>query len=278
MLGLERETEPTINIKNFNLEELARSDRQLSPRSFVAIAHDIPGNSHIVGLTYQCDFKAEEEWGIGDIAKVLNNGRDGEVILNKDSKKHIAFFSDCNGMVISTSPLSYQTLKWGEQGGERFETGRLREEYPESWERLLDYTQGVKSRWTLERAPFTELKAMAKEFEISPIPRSRKELAIVLSQHPRLKEEKSKPLAWPGYFQDGKNLILRADEGPTSEVLKALIESAKSGNLMLINSSVVFARGMILYDVRSETKELKKERAVQIKEYRKNMKVLERLN
>lgn len=248
------------------LEELTEYGEHNSPRFFGIDILEQPDGDPIIGIGYQCDFKAEEEWGISDLRKAFTTDNQRRFHMTKASKANVAVFTDVNGLVLSTSPVSETSPKWGHEFGYG-RTGK-----PDYVGHFQIGTTDVTGYYGLHSYQVTELRQMAKEEGVKPLPTRKDDLIHAILAKRFEGVERS---TWPGWFQSGRDLVLRADNGLTAVVLTAVAAAAKSGHLAIGNGGGVFGSGIFLYDSRDETKQLKKEREARFDWYDARMAELE---
>lgn len=245
--------------------------------AFTVAAVDTPDGEPILGLSYACDFRAEEEYGLGDLRKALTGIDDRRFQMLPEAKDRVATFSDVNGLVVSTMDLDKSEFKWGEEVvpdpyGYRAST---RPDYATAFADHLSSVQGSEYISSWETIP--ELKERAKALGLTKLPTKKADLydLVVITQAER--GEKKDPDNWPGWFHYGRQLVLRAEgDGPTARVLKHLAEAAQAGTLGIGGKvgSNPFGAGLFLYDTRDETKGLKAEVDAQHRWHAKQMKRL----
>lgn len=253
---------------------LADADRTRS-REFGIGYFEQPGGDPIIGLHYTCDFKAEEEWGVNDLRKAITGDNPRRFSMTKDGRHHFATFSDVNGLILSTREYEKgHQIKWGDDVSEYADSPYLVDREPDyvaHYRNWLDYRVNGLSFW-IHRKTVAELREEARELSISPLPRRKDDL---IEQINRAKAPKDAPATWPGWFQNGRQLVFRADDGPTADVLKALQKTAADGHLAIGNGSGPFASGLFIYDARDETQELQDQREAQFDWYDARMAELE---
>lgn len=218
---------------------------------------DVPGGQPIAGLVYQTDYKAEEEYGVGELRKAITSADPRRFVMTDTAIDNIAVFDDVNGMVLSTRRLLVQTMKWGDPlNGEASNPWYTR--YAERWNERVGRTRAlcdVADPWM----KMDKLRAVARDLGISPLPRRKNDLVAAIHNHPRVTEKT--PDVWPAWFANGKELVLRAD-GDTmcARIMRKLIDAVTCGTLAIGNASGPFSTGLFFYDARDETPELVEER------------------
>lgn len=225
-------------------------EARTSPQTFVASYCETPDGDPMMGLVHQTDYKAEEEWGIGDLRKAITGDDPRRFCMTESAFAHIAVFSDVNAIALSTRPMSTQSPAWGE------ELVGLPSGYGDDWERKLEFardTYDIANKWM----KMDVLRAKARELGIRPLPRSKTDLVAAIAASPDLQL----PERWPAIFSYGKTLVLRADgDGLAARIVAKLADAAMSGTLGIGSSSGPFHSGLFFYDTRDETQQLVEER------------------
>jgi hypothetical protein len=221
---------------------------------------DTPDGDPVVGFTYSCDFRAEEEWGIGDLVKALTGDNPRSFHMTKKAEQYVAFFSDVNGLILSTEPLPKREYSWGEPVGQPAWTQGENDyytDYARHFEQTLPYAQGIDDHvrsWMSVK----ELREVGTRFGLEKLPRKKAELYAVVAAVVREQGEPKYPDVWPAWFYNGKQLILRADTGLGARVLARVAKAARAGQLGVgSGSSNPFSRGLLFFDARDETKGLR---------------------
>lgn len=195
----------------------------------------------IVGVSYVTDYRAEEEYGCGDLRRALCGDSPRRFQMLPDRVDHIGLFADVNAIALSVHPLEHTAPTWGDP------IGREGDSYAAHWTRSLPHVQRVPDadhlRW---RYKMPELRARAKALGITPLPRRKDELLDAIVTHPDLGAEQ--PNLWPGWFHQGTALILRADNGPAATIISALRDAARAGTLAIGNASGPFSTGLFISD------------------------------
>lgn len=221
-----------------------------STRTISLALMDTPDETPIVGLTYVCDYRAEEEAGISKIAEAFNNA--------SDQTYKFAITSD--GMhVFSTRDLPNDSVH---------HQVKMSQEYHA---RMLPFVQESEAR-DLNYKTVSELKAYARAHSISLTGRTKKAdiLATLIAT-----AKAENPNVWPAWFHFGDNLMFRADKGIIADTLKLLVEAVKANTFAISNSSQVFSSGLGLYDSRDIGPKLKAQWEEQQAAYEADMKKLE---
>lgn len=219
-------------------------------RSFGIDILEQPDGDPIVGIGYHCDAKAEEEWGVGDLRNAFTTSDKRRFNMTKNAKDNVAVFSDVNGLVLSTGPVEEANPEWGHPFG----YGRRTPGYVDHFN---TDTTDIHEFFHLRDHKVPELRGLAKAEGIKPLPARKEELIYAILG---VRNEGQQRDSWPGWFQSGRQLILRADNGLVADALAAIAAAATSGNLAIGNGGGVFHSGIFLYDHRDESKQLKVDR------------------
>jgi hypothetical protein len=247
------------------------ADTHNSTRDFTLAVMDTPDGTPIVGISYQCDYRAEEEWGIKDLATAING--------NKKQANHVGTFTGLHALAIATQPiedlttwsadifpLGDLTTRWPVQRGEAY-SSYFRDNYA--------YAQGLPSSSNLRWKKMPELRELAKTHGVTPIPRKKDDLIEKLVTSDEYSRSAEYPDRWPGWFHNGDVLILRAESGVVADVLDLLYEAGKKNALAIGGGHAAFSSGIGVYDSRDVGKKLKKQRKLEKKWYDRQMKNLE---
>jgi len=241
--------------------ELEGLDDGFSSRALSVAFFETPDGDPVVGITYLCDHRAEEEWGVGNLAKALTGDDPRAFQMSRQAFRHIAFFSDRNGLILSTEPLPKQEYAWGEPVGQpEWMRGDAESytDYARHFEQSLPWVQGINDHvnyWMTS----AELREVGRKLGVEKLPRKKSELYDAVAAAARAKGEPKRPDSWPAWFHNGKQMILRADSGPAARVLARVARAAREGFLGVGNgSSNPFSQGLLFFDVRDETEGLRK--------------------
>lgn len=191
----------------------------------------------VVGAAYRCDYRAEEEYGVGDLRRALRGEDPRNVDPLPAAADLVRAFSDVCGVVVATRPLP-ETVEWGD--------GRLgysRGDHAAHFDHSLPYAQGADT--SLGWKSMAELRSLAAADDLPrPWARTKAALATQLAVHRGVEN----PDQWPGWFYDGRHLVLRADHGIAAEVMEHLSAAARRNTLTLAPDSGPFHTGVFLCD------------------------------
>lgn len=240
---------------------------------------ETPDGDPIVGLTYRCDFRAEEEYGIGKLAQAITGASDRNFQMTEEGRKHVGWFSDVNGLVLSVEPLAKQEFVWGEELRDRFGwAGDEAPAYAKEFPLQVGAVQRIEpkvDRWmTIE-----QLKDVGRQLGLTQMPRKKDDLYQAVAQAARENGKAENPNSWPTWFENGKTMVFRADgDEPAARVLRRLIKAAQEGYLAIGNgSSNPFGHGLMFFDARDETDGTRQQVAEQFAWYDEQMSKLQPL-
>lgn len=242
----------------------AKSDQSTRAVEIVAVETD---DGPIFGLSYRCDFRAEEEWGVSDLSRAFASRAD------KSASSHRIWKADTEAGTLEDSGFRARTS--GARPGHQMDLVTVTDEAvvlrtseiegpadqdwsSASWEKRViaesiqmirdhrGYVQGIPSVWRLERRTYAELKARAIEIGVAKPARSK---AKVIDQILDL-ETPEFPYAEPANFHDGHHLVIPR-RGGVGVVADALVEAARDGHLLAGGSlGNPFGSGFLLLDER----------------------------
>lgn len=216
-----------------------------------------PAGHMIVGITYRCDYAAEQEYGIGDLRKAITGTNPRQFTTEPAGRAHVRAFDDVNGFVLSVRPLP-EHIAWGDNlpwvdGGE----------YTRSWTRRNASVAVDCARVPIDRLNWmkvSELRELAAKRGVKPAGRTKAAYIEALTAHAI--EDVDMTVA-PAWFQNGKTLIVRADQGSVAKVVGALVDAIAAGTFAIGNASGPFHSGILFYDARDESEQLRREREEQ---------------
>lgn len=211
---------------------------------------DTPDETPIVGLSYVCDYRSEEEAGVSKIAEAFRTAT--------DQTYNFAITSD--GMhVFSTRALPNDSVH---------HQLKMAQEYHA---RMLPYVRESEAQH-LAYKTLPELKEYARANSVSLTGRTKKAdvFATVVAA-----AKSENPNVWPAWFNMGDVLAFRADNGIVADALKLLVEAVKINTLGMSAGSQVFSTGLGLYDTRDIGPKLKQQWADEKAAYDAAMEALE---
>lgn len=266
------------------IRSVAVGPRDLSTRTWGISVGDAESDTlgfdgkPLVGIVYRCDYKAEEEAGGGKLRKVFGVPRlEAQMDKSARGKNLVRQFMSGGGIEAGEVALgvgveSLSPLNWGEdvtaepaRAGGWASTLSYRD-YDSEWEsykRIGGRDLKGQRKWiALERHTVAELNAIAEAEGVEKKASSERKAAFV-ARLERLRTQDVK--VFPGWFQSGKVLILRAGGGPdgtlaeriAQDVLWRLRYAYEAGTLGFGSAlSGPFSTGLSLFDahdLRAET-------------------------
>lgn len=244
------------------------------PRASTVAWFETPDGDPVVGLTYTCDFRAEEEYGIRDLVKAITGDNERNFHMTEDGARHVGWFNDVNGLILSVRPLAKQEFSWGEQlrESDAWQDDNERPVYAKEFAHRVGYVQQIEpkvDRWMT----IAELKEVATTLGLSKLPRKKDDLYAVVAEACRAQGKVENPNSWPTWFEDGKTMVFRADgDEPAAKVLRRLVKAAQDGYLAIGNgSNNPYSRGLMFFDARDETDGLHQQVAEQFAWYDEQM-------
>ena len=219
-----------------------RVDLRMSGLGYIKSAE---GSVRAIGLSYGGDYKAEEEYGISEIAKSLRNG--------EYSPDDVVFHTE-DGMSFLTV-RGARTSPWTKNPVTMANADRAEAEARRRFDGYAPY-EYTKSKWQLRDKPIAELRAELKG-KIVPLPKTKER---VIDEILKLRfPDGGAGLRTPavGEFQNGTALAIATKDPLEAKMMKKLKESHDSGNLRLGNTTNPFGGGVAFYDDRDLTREHK---------------------
>lgn len=256
-----------------------RETEHIGPRTFQVVVADTPDGVPLVGISYRCDYRFEEEDGVNKLHEAIRGEDVNTWRMVPSAQMKVATFramNDGGSLIISTDVILNDPPVWGEDivhsttGWSNTHGSRAAADFPDRegvirnatnpdtydswWSSQLPYTQGMNTELRWKKVP--ELKELAKAAGISPLPKVKDELIAAL----QAVDTPEHPNVWPGWFHYGKTLVLRADRGIAWHVLGMLADAAEAGELAIGGGSQAFSTGIGLYDARDVGPKLEAER------------------
>lgn len=213
----------------------------------------------VTALSYRCDFRAEEEWGVAELRKALLASSARRSFQRREAAKnpdypnprkrhsqvdHLRVTDDYVAIFVNAEPYR------PEDQIDRALT-YIREQTP--------YTQTRTSVWEFRRLTVAELRAEITRRGLSAPSKARKDdlVTLLVSQ-----AENIRPNIYPAWFHHGDVLVLPRGAGDAfGEVVDKLIDAAEHGTLAIGGLGTVnpFGSGLTLYDERDLGKITRKE-------------------
>lgn len=222
---------------------------------------DTPDGEPMLVLSYRCDFKAEEEWGAGELVKAFTAAADPVNFFRRQLEL------DNGGSPVSAVELHQSQLLVRTERLIGFATSPWYVNNPEAHERRLKSLQVLESGrgglWEYERryrwSKADELRALAKKRGVKAPSKLRKdELVTALARLDM--PAAGEVTAAAGEFNDGRVLAFERGNGLFGEVLEALADAAEAGELG-VTAGGVFGQGISFFDCRDLGPKLRAELA-----------------
>lgn len=218
-------------------------------------ALSVLAGERIAGATFDPRGKAEEEFGINDVFKafMIRDKETNVVDRLAQPTGGAAIFVDVNAIVISSQPLPFTQLAWGESlyGSDMHDRGTS---YAVDWERSLAYDQGYLDEWDLKKMKMEPLREVAAKVAIDGKPsRNKAELIDQILATGRMHDAPTRPDQWPAWFRNGREMILRADRGTLAPIIEGLREAIVDDQLAIAGRAFGRNFGFVAYDWRDAT-------------------------
>lgn len=201
--------------------------RSLDTRTFGLSYTETSDGWPIVGVKYQCDFRSEEETGMGDMIRNFENTEDQTKICFDTPEGGFVFLAkhyiyDVNREILAARAFWSQSIGYA-QGAEVLNTYRLTVKEMKEWAKDNNLS----------------LKGLTKRDQIEAKVRA----------HSIKTSKKETPNQWPGWFHYGGVMYLKA-EGIVHDVLKLIWMAGGEGSIGVLGGSQAFGRGFGFYDKR----------------------------
>lgn len=263
-----------------DLTEIGEEDHEsLRAVSVLAIPSPETPGGYIVGLSYTCDFRAEEEWGSDSLHSAFASRADASTTAHRILTADIAA-----GISRASDPRAYDVIgKPGRQGSlvtvlddvVSLRTGEIFGPEDEKWsdasreKRAIEesrthiryargYVTGRPSLSSLEHETFQTLRARARSLGIERPKTTKRGVIdqIIEASPPSLRYTE------PANFHDGRHLVIPRT-GAVGIVLDGLLEAVRANALVAGGRlSNPFSRGLVFVDERDfPAQELEKSEA-----------------
>ena len=209
--------------------EAEGGDRVGTRRIGLILASQEGSTVPVVGVSYGGDYRTEEEVGIPQIAKALNEG-------------------DHKDRVVTGTVKGCWYLGIHADGGRQWNSSEaIVGRADEAWRR--SQSEAARSTWRDEELKAAELREALKDKGISPLPRRKDELLVLYREHVR----PTPAFISVGEFSYGDTLIMLPATPVLEAALRILSDAGK--HLRMGGSSSPFGRGAALFDDRDLTGE-----------------------
>lgn len=249
-----------LTAAGYDLQAISDAKATSSPRSVEVAAFEISG-APVYGLVYRADFRAEEEWGTGDLSRAFSSR------AHKKATSRRIFAADLKAGTVDAFGSRGTLGTPGHQADLVTATDKVvvlrttspdRDHYAvEDTRRAIDsgldmirqyrgYAAGLPSYWRLHDKPYADLKAKAVALGVERPARSK---ADVIDQIIDCSEPEH-TYADAADFHNGRHLVIPR-RGAVGVVADALVEAAEAGYLLAGTGGFgPFARGFSLLDER----------------------------
>lgn len=223
------------------------SDDSPRPREVGIITIDTP-DGPVRGLTYIADFRAEEEYGSGELRRAFTAASDPASFSHRIAALDPGFRPSGNRrqadfVEVGQDYVALNILPGARGQDRQIDQARTHIRTQAPWVRE------DAQRWRYERMTVAKLHQVAAEREISIPPRTRKaELVDLISAATAVQ----RPNIHPAWFHYGDVLVLpRGTDDEFGEMVEKMIDAASTGNLIVggVGRST-FGRGLSLLDGR----------------------------
>lgn len=244
------------------IEDLNLNRRQLANtrEAELVVFNDEETGAKLLGIRYSCDFRSEEESGVGAMSELFTRTADEssfmvkEYILKEGNKGLLDgmiqanLVSEYNGFVgFAASDYIYDARSEFEQAIQYIRNA-------ESWKK-----DGGASVRKYKAMTVVQLKAEAKARGLKGYSKlkSGELVEILIKNDDTVSEGKNKAAtdaeSRPAWFHNGELLVLRKTDDLFGEVLQRLVEAADAGFLVVGGGAVGFGSGFSLFDSRDLT-------------------------
>lgn len=254
-----------LSAAGYDLDEIKAAKRSHHQRAVEIVAVET-SEGDVFGLSYACDFRAEEEWGVGDLSRAFASRASKKAashrILAADLKAGTAEESGPRGgglgapgnqmdlVTVLDDVVSLRTVEISGSLEDTWSTAKDEARQIESARGSIrdsrGYITGVPEAWRLERELFRDLRGRARAAGIEKPGRSK---AAVIQQIVDAAVPEH-PYTEPADFHDGRHLVIPR-RGAVGVVLEGLVEAARDGFLLAGGSlGNPFGSGFLLLDER----------------------------
>lgn len=212
-----------LSAAGYDLDEIKAAKRSYYQRAVEIVAVET-SEGDVFGLSYACDFRAEEEWGVGDLSRAFASRASKKAtshrILAADLKAGTAEESGPRGgglgapgnqmdlVTVLDDVVSLRTVEISGSLEDTWSTAKDEARQIESARGSIrdsrGYITGVPEAWRLERELFRDLRERARAAGIEKPGRSK---AAVIQQiiDAAVPEH---PYTEPADFHDGRHLVI----------------------------------------------------------------------
>ena len=245
-------------------------------RTFTVVGQETPDGYPLIGLSYFCDYRSEEEHGQRSLYKTLGINP-GKWQMDAEKKNLITRFKGIPSLIIlaeeNDGPFGLEEQSWGldikDINGVMYSYGlegkynpktqktyNFRSHYDWNYRYLLGSVQEIPSEGPNSFNPTEwmkkdEIVAIAKKLGLTgKLPTRKDNLINFIQDSPEFAAKAQSPNTWPAWFHSGKALVMRADRGIVADLLNILFEASQEGALACGGGTGVFNRAATFYDAR----------------------------
>lgn len=231
----------------------------LNSRQAGVVTVEQEGGEPLVGLSYFADFRAEEEQGIGDLAKMLDLvAAEGSFFADERARTDKGFqrgssftqadlVTEVDGYVIISNQRGHEISE--------YEMKEAIEFIDQNKHRAAGLSGN--DYWGMRRSRVTELKAKAKAAGVKGYSKMKRDELIDAILSAKLSSLPETTIA-PVWFNYGNMMVLPRTDDTFGIVLNHIVEAARAGHLVFGGGGFgPFGSGATLFDARDVTEEQK---------------------
>lgn len=252
-----------VGVDRSTFDAMDSHRRSSRPQSITTAYSETPDGQLIVGVCFQTDYDATQEYGIAELREALTGPDKRRFQMLPEATSHVTVFEDRTGFALHVRPTPVRSARWGDPiTGPPYGLT----EYA-GVERRIEWFADD-DRFALKHTKMQDLRVQARAAGIAPLPRRKDDLVAALV------ETMPPQSHWPAWFAHGNVLVMRADAGLTCDVLAELADAAVAGRLGVGSASGPFATGVFFYDTADETPALVAKREADFDWYDEQMAAL----
>ena len=222
---------------------------RLSPMQTGIIVAD--GANPLVGIGYQCDFKAEEEWGTSDLRQKFLKGAAGDNFFLTQSLKYGGEQSKVKQVDLVAETDEYVLFSTEYRSGSDVPQAAKDSIARRQRRRGIDFAE---DELPLVGSSVTDLKNTARDLKIRGFSKMNHEQLVDAVLDVRRNVADGEP--HNGWFQSGSVLVLPKTNDVYGEVLADIVEAAREGYVVVSPSALSpFGSSLAFFDSRDLTSE-----------------------
>ena len=252
----------------------AQTQRQRSPRQFGLVVAEQDGGDPVVGVSYQNDYRTEEEWGVSNLRKALHGDDRWNQKMIRGAENHVGQITDVPEPTLLVSARGFSDIDTARMEHVRDgEYGFRQPDYDTWYPDNLAQAQGIPEAWGYRYKKMDQLRAIAAEKGVEKPARTKDALIAQITAT----AVPDSPDIWPGWFHYGNLLILRAGGGIVADLLKLLHKAGRETKTLALGSGGFgpFASGLTLFNSADLSKQHLAARLAEEKWTKKQEKALE---